>query len=438
MDIDIDRFKNLKDLLTSQSDLVPDLRKEWSEKILEKNSDNWFKRYKVLVIGAGGLGCELLKNLAVVGIKNISVVDMDTIELTNLNRQFLFRKSDVGGYKAEVAAKFVMKRVPSCKIEYFNEPIQNFSDKWLSKHQIWISGLDSVTVRSYLNAKLFSILKYDESWKLDPYSKRIMIDGGTSGMNGQAQVIIPYDTQCYDCVEKPAQRTHLELCTLANNPRIPEHCIQYVMLVEWENEFKPRKYDTDSPEDMTWIFKKAEERAEQFKIEGVTFQLTLGVVKNIIPIVASTNAIIAAVEVNECIKVLTYCAKLMDGTMGNKQQHGIFNETNFTKRNKNCEVCNKKIEIFEVNEDITAAQMVDQICNLFKIENNDKLLVRTEDGNIKQGGAFRDETDEILATKISDLLSQGTIKRGKEIEVLAVDNDDEKKTYHLRPIYKSS
>lgn len=132
---------------------------------------------KVLVIGAGGLGCELLKNLALSGFKDIHVIDMDTIDVSNLNRQFLFRQADVGKPKAEVAVRFVEKRVRDVKITPYVGKIQDKDEDYYMQFDLVICGLDSIEARRWINMTLVGMVDMQEN----PRSMKPLIDGGTEG-----------------------------------------------------------------------------------------------------------------------------------------------------------------------------------------------------------------------------------------------------------------
>lgn len=155
------------------------------------------------------------------------------------------------------------------------------------------------------------------------------------GFKGQSRVIIPRKTSCYECsLDMLTKKTTFPICTIANTPRLPEHCIEWASAVEWPRLFPgmillwnvancytsagllrcrtepyvgfplipvfirshlmvERRLDTDNPEHVKWTYDVALERAQHFGIAGVTNTLTMGVIKNIIPAIAATNAIIA-------------------------------------------------------------------------------------------------------------------------------------------------
>ena len=257
---------------------------------------------RVLIVGAGGLGCEILKCMALSGFGNIDIIDMDTIDLSNLNRQFLFRQKDVGRAKAIVAAEFITNRVEEAKVTPHYCRIEEKDSEFYRQFQIVILGLDSVQARRWINAKMFSLLIHDDDGKVLPASIRPIIDGGTEGFRGHCRVICPTMTACLECnLDLFPPQVNFPLCTIASVPRLPEHCIEWSRIIAWDEEkpFEGEAVDGDNPLHIQWLTEKSRERAEEFKIDasGIDFRKTQGVIKRIIPAVASTNAVIGTARV---------------------------------------------------------------------------------------------------------------------------------------------
>uniref|UniRef100_A0A7S3JQ98 NEDD8-activating enzyme E1 catalytic subunit n=1 Tax=Aureoumbra lagunensis TaxID=44058 RepID=A0A7S3JQ98_9STRA len=403
---------------------------------------------KVLVVGAGGLGCEVLKDLALSGFRDIHVIDMDTIDISNLNRQFLFRASDVGKAKAQVAARFINERVYGVHVTPYIGKVQEKDADFYRQFNLIVSGLDNVEARRWLNSMLLSLAQIDDQGNVDPETVIPMIDGGTEGFKGQARVIVPRFTSCFECSLDtfPPQRTY-PLCTIAETPRLPEHCISYAHLIEWPKAFPNRKPDTDSADDMAWICKTAQDRAQAYGLQGVTYMKTLGVVKNIIPAVASTNAVVSAVCANEAFKIATACARNLDTYFMYMGNDGAYTHTFRYQKKEDCMVCSASIRTLSVNPATTLAGLISHLTqdsglrlkqpsltksdSTLYMQNPKALEAATRPNLTKQLSELIQDDEEITVTDpvfVGDLALTLKISYSLETPIFSLDDDEKEGT----------
>lgn len=142
---------------------------------------------KIMVVGAGALGNELVKNLTLLGIGNILILDMDSIENSNLTRSVLFRRNDVGRYKAEIAAERAREINPDVNaVGIVANIIDDVGLGVFRRMDVVLGGLDNREARLAINQSCY---KVNKPW----------IDGAIEVLNGFARVFIPGDGACYEC-----------------------------------------------------------------------------------------------------------------------------------------------------------------------------------------------------------------------------------------------
>ncbi|KAF2277312.1 ubiquitin-activating enzyme E1 [Westerdykella ornata] len=180
---------------------------------------------KEFLVGAGAIGCEMLKNWAMMGLGTgpngkITVTDNDSIEKSNLNRQFLFRPADVGNPKSTAAAKAVVAMNPDLKGHIV--PLQDkvgpetediFNEEFWESLDAVTNALDNVEARTYVDRRCV-------------FFRKPLLDSGTLGTKGNTQVIIPHITESYSSSQDPPEKS-FPMCTLRSFPNRIEHTIAW-------------------------------------------------------------------------------------------------------------------------------------------------------------------------------------------------------------------
>ena len=195
-----------------------DITSTLDRKILKK-----IKQQNIFMIGSGALGCELSKNLGMLQFcsnkkSHLSITDMDTIELSNLNRQFLFRSDNLGDYKSSVIQKRLKEYTPKMNVNSYNLEVgevnkDTFNSKFWNNHNLVINALDNLEARKYVDSKCV-------------LHSKALFESGTLGCKANTQIIIPNKTATYSELTDIEDKS-IPMCTIRNFPNKFEHCIEW-------------------------------------------------------------------------------------------------------------------------------------------------------------------------------------------------------------------
>lgn len=178
----------------------------------------------IFMVGCGAIGCELLKNFALLGLSTgekglLTVTDNDLIEKSNLNRQFLFRPKHIRHPKSTTAAQSALQINPDLKIDAHQNKVcpdteeKIYPDSFIESQDVMVNALDNIEARRYMDSRCVS-------------NQRALLESGTMGTKGHVQTIVPHLTESYSNQRDP-QDEEVPYCTLKSFPANIEHCIQW-------------------------------------------------------------------------------------------------------------------------------------------------------------------------------------------------------------------
>ena len=207
----------------NKEEISNDSRYFYQENIFGKEIQKKLEKLNIFIVGAGAIGCELLKNLSMMGISSdggkITITDGDSIELSNLNRQFLFSEEDVTLSKSKIACKNIKKINPNVNVVDLqlivnDKSIGVFNKEFWDFQDFVFSAVDNIDARKYIDKKCY---KYN----------KIFLNCGTLGVRANDNIFIPHKTKMFNQIYIGKNTVTFEPCTLKSFPYKIEHCIEW-------------------------------------------------------------------------------------------------------------------------------------------------------------------------------------------------------------------
>ena len=181
----------------SRQQLIPG----WDQKKLEKST--------VILVGIGAIGSYVATILVSSGIGKLIIIEYDTIEVSNLNRQLLYQDEDVGKPKAEIAAKKLKVINPKIDVDYINTMMEEVPVSTYEEADVIIGCLDTFIGRRWINSMAVRVGKP-------------LILGGMFAFLGDVQVIIPEVTPCFECQPLVPDEELAQACTPFGEERLKD------------------------------------------------------------------------------------------------------------------------------------------------------------------------------------------------------------------------
>ena len=212
-------------ILLNKASLHENMEKRYMSQIalLGENLHGQIKATNTLLVGAGALGCEYLKMFALMGMAAdpkglVTVTDDDTIEISNLNRQFLFRTNHIGKSKSVTASHVAKEMNTAFNVKSMTERVSPdtehiFTDKYWDGLNFIVNAVDNIKAREYVDKKAVFHLKQ-------------LFESGTLGTKCNSQMIIPHKTESYSDSQDP-QEKGIAMCTLRSFPYLIDHTIEW-------------------------------------------------------------------------------------------------------------------------------------------------------------------------------------------------------------------